>query len=545
MEARAEMISGLLLQIPDLQVISPLKASKGIITGKIKLTVEQTELEFTVQILEQYPAQLKEHETIRFLNSDLLPINHVNYDGSICLHSHFSPSLQDKLNLDIDALRQWVKRYVIDKAKDAHYEHIVASDAILDEGKAAMLFTDLDYDFKDGEFGEISYTNLQKAKAGDYSMDTFVLQSLRIAGKEIECTWNSFTKTGERFHGIFVFLKEPPVTHGRFAIEDWEQLLPFLSQDFIDFLSEKEIALRAAQYKYLQLLMGYRIPDGTIHWQMVSIEKKAYPVKRVRIGNSRQYFTQLKQQQVYYRSTRNCSYRYFFGRGALSTALTDKKNLIIGVGALGSMLATALCRGGAKYIGIVDHDVKEPENVCRSEYSFFLGIGNKVDELRKLLFTLSPFIEVAENRIAGDICKADLDKETTQQLKDYFGAFDLVFDCTGDNSLAYNIQDYVAPSQLVNLSISNGAGELVCVSGADSYKWLLHIYAQLGENTVPLYEPTGCWSATFSAGYSDISVLLHAALREINRELAAQGHPRSFYLSSQSNSDTLIKITKF
>jgi len=542
---RAEMISGLLAQIPDLQIISPLEVSGNRVTGKFRLEVEQTELEFTVEILSQYPAQIREQETIRFLNSDLLAINHVNHDGSICVHSHFSPNLADKLNLDINALKQWVKRYVIDKEQDIHYEHIVAGEMILGEGKATMLFTDLNENFEGGEFGEISFTMLQKAKSGDLSMETFVLQNLKIGTQEIECNWNNFTKAGERHTGIFVFIKEPPVTHGRFAIENWKDLAPFLGQDFIDFLVEKEIALRGKQYKTLQLLIGYRIPEGTVHWQMVTIEKKSFPVERIRIGKSRQYFNQLRSQEVYYRSTRNCSHRYFFGRGALDPSLTDKKILIMGVGALGSMLATGLCRGGAKKICIVDNDVKEPENVCRSEYSFYQGIGNKVDELRKHLYTISPFIEVDENRVAGDLSIADLDKETRQKLIDYFDGFDLVFDCTGDNSLAYALQSLVANEKLVNLSISNGAGELVCVSGPDCYNWILHIYASIGENKLPLYEPTGCWSATFSAGYSDISMLLHAALREINSSLSLSGNVRSFYLSATTDADTLIKITRF
>ncbi|MBK7872890.1 MAG: ThiF family adenylyltransferase [Saprospiraceae bacterium] len=62
--------------------------------------------------------------------------------------------------------------------------------------------------------------------------------------------------------------------------------------------------------------------------------------------------------------------------------LTNKKILIIGVGAVGSMIAKTLTRGGCRFIDFVDHDLKEPENICRSEYIFSNGITNKTEELK-------------------------------------------------------------------------------------------------------------------------------------------------------------------
>ena len=38
-------------------------------------------------------------------------------------------------------------------------------------------------------------------------------------------------------------------------------------------------------------------------------------------------------------------------------------------------------------------DVKEPENICRSEYSFITGINDKTIDLLNDLFSVSPFLE--------------------------------------------------------------------------------------------------------------------------------------------------------
>ena len=42
--------------------------------------------------------------------------------------------------------------------------------------------------------------------------------------------------------------------------------------------------------------------------------------------------------------------------------MMDRKILIIGVGAIGSMVAKTLAKGGCRHIDIVDYDVKEPSS---------------------------------------------------------------------------------------------------------------------------------------------------------------------------------------
>ncbi|MFK2394930.1 ThiF family adenylyltransferase [Bacteroides fragilis] len=83
-----------------------------------------------------------------------------------------------------------------------------------------------------------------------------------------------------------------------------------------------------------------------------------------------------------------------FGRGAFCETFTKKKILVIGVGAIGSMFAKTLVKCGCTNISLLDYDLKKPENICRSEYTFLTGVTDKVTELSAELSAISPYVEI-------------------------------------------------------------------------------------------------------------------------------------------------------
>jgi len=118
------------------------------------------------------------------------------------------------------------------------------------------------------------------------------------------------------------------------------------------------------QQKYIPIFIGYNTKNQNIHWQVAMIDLKDQFFKNT------QGIYELCDKKINWVISKNSSYHYFFGRGAFHPNLTDKKVLIIGLGAIGSQVAKTLVRGGCKNITIADYDVKEPENICRSEYNF-------------------------------------------------------------------------------------------------------------------------------------------------------------------------------
>ena len=159
------------------------------------------------------------------------------------------------------------------------------------------------------------------------------------------------------------------------------------------------------------------------------------PVKRIDKHNQKVY--QCSYQNLLWQKTENCSYERFFGRGKLSEHLTEKNILIIGVGAIGSSLAKTLTRCGCKKLTIVDYDIIESGNICRSEYSINSISLPKVAILYHDLIAISPYVSI-EMKQALD--KALPNMPNFLDTKNTLASYDLIFDCSTDNEMAFGIR---------------------------------------------------------------------------------------------------------
>ena len=242
--------------------------------------------------------------------------------------------------------------------------------------------------------------------------------------------------------------------------------------------------------------------------------------------------------------SKNSSYHYFFGRGAFHPNLTDKKVLIIGLGAIGSQVAKTLVRGGCKNITIADYDVKEPENICRSEYNFLPPYTNKTDELAGILWRISPFVELSSIRhLATEYIKFDLPSEYLNFLSEQFSEFNYIFDCSTDDDLMYLTGKLNLTSTILNLSITNHAKALVCGVSPNHYRFVRHQFDNILENdTLDLYNPIGCWNPTFKASYNDIAIMVQLSLKTINLMIQENNY-QNFTIQYDDNLN--LKVERF
>ncbi|CAM4418021.1 hypothetical protein SAMN06265348_1221 [Pedobacter westerhofensis] len=336
MMERLTQISDFVTRLEDVAITIPFDENNETIKGIVTVTVEDRTEVFEVIILSQYPQKFHDSETIRFINKGLIETNHVNWDGSICVHTLHSPDLAQKLLLDFGALKAWMLKYLIKQEVDPHYEHIVVPTSAVNGVKSVMLFTELDHSFKNGDFGKIEFSELQAGKVKDVVTRTYILQSVEAGKKEISCKWSGMYNAMEKYQGIYLFMDKPPIRNRRFAIENWEELTGYFSYQFLDYLRSTERSLSDITYGKLTLLLGYPIVNGSeIHWEMITIEKGKFPNYIERIKGTRHYAWKLKDQPILWEETKNSSYNYFFGRGKLSDSLTEKKILILGLGAIG------------------------------------------------------------------------------------------------------------------------------------------------------------------------------------------------------------------
>jgi len=551
---KIDVINKTISEISFVKELIEIKENNRIIIGKVSIFFEGLKdiLIFDFEIYPQYPFKTYDSESIKFYNNDLREYNHVMGDGSICIHTTHNTKLREKIKIDFNSLKRWIEVYYINKGKDNKYEHIIVNEQLINNNYYSYLFTDLDYKFQKGEIGEVELHFLKQSTYKKHNSLNFIVQKfISNNGDEINSQWNSFYKNVPLTHkGLFVFIKSHPAKYNRFAFNNWAELKDLLPKKFASFLhSFEQNNIKQFKDLLIPIFIGYEITITEIHWQVALIKfgsfpTEGYPIKLNGVKTGK-WESRIRNQKIEWGITRNTSYKYFFGRGTLSEIITNSKILIIGIGAIGSLLAKTLVKGGCKYIDVVDYDTKEPENVCRSEYVFSTGLTNKTDELIQILLTNSPFIEtnLIKNDYFENIKAFSNDTKSKELIAKSLDYYDIIFDCTTDDDLMYIFNNIEIKSDIINLSITNHANELVGAFYPNQYHFVTTQFNDfLINNTSDLYEPTGCWSPTFKASYNDINILLQIAIKHINN-IYETGKSKNNFIIKQNNNQ--INIQEF
>ena len=532
MNDRLQTIIDGIFAVEDITIHKQLEIdTEGIVQGGITISTLDYALQFDLTIYAPYPLQFHGHETIRFINTELIGYSHVNSDGSICVHTPHNANLKSKVYYDLQSLKDWIAKYYLKKEGDQHYDHIMVTENNSKQYNSTYLFTDIDHEFNNGDFGNIYVSQLSKGFYDKKVVLTYIVQGFKINKMPFPCKWSDKYAKLNYQRGLFAFSDLPPVHDRKFVVENWSDIEPYVTQEFLKLVYEikKHNDFKKKGIVEFPLFIGYRIPKG-IHWQCALIDINNFPIYTEKCDNS--YKGHFSNTPINWALTKNCSYELFFGRGAFCANISNSQILIIGVGAIGSIVATTLARGGCRFITIADYDIKEPENVCRSEYKFSTGLDSKVLELKAALMEISPFLEVKALSEFTDAVKQFInDNQFRIPIKKTFEKYDLIIDCTADNDLAFILELLSISSDIINLSVTNHASELICAVKPNLYERLIHISSLLDKGDNDVYNPTGCWSPTFKASYNDIALMVQLALRNINLSLRDGIPLRSFYLT--------------
>lgn len=553
MDARLNMIQQVISELNGISIETPFSSDSGFnIVGKIKVSLDNSEeiLIFDVRIYPEYPLKRLDTESITFSNTSFLEYGHVMGDGSICIHTSHNIDLKKKIEIDINSLKRWILKYYLNKENDNHYEHIILQPKEFNNIHCSYLFTEVDYTFNKNQFGFFDYSKINDGLYLDKTITNHIVQNFKDPFSRIitECKWsNSIKQLGNKNMGLFVFLDNPPTTRKKFIISNWEDLKSLVTQDFLKFLDNVQKNNQKIKGDPIPLLIGYKISEVEIHWQVAILEIGKFPIESFK--ENQIWKGRFIDKNIIWCITRNCSYNYFFGRGKLGDKITRSKILIIGVGAIGSIVATTLTRCGCTRIDIVDFDIKEPENVCRSEYSFLTGVCNKVDDLSNELFRISPFVEIGildsgmlhfYSKILQGI------NNSKSKLEEPLASYDLIIDCSTDNDLMY-VLNQLDLKRLITMSITNNAKDLVCSVEPKSYDWVMNQFENVLENDLEdIHNPTGCWSPTFKASYNDINTLVQFAIKHLNLKFSDDSKVlRNFVLKTEDENEFNIKLNEF
>ncbi|WP_332028014.1 ThiF family adenylyltransferase [Kaistella sp.] len=544
---RFEIIKSTIQKIPFVNKINKIEQREFSIIGTVEILFEDLSesIDFDFKIEKEYPLKSYNSESITFSNIDLLPYNHVMQSGNICIHTSHSTSIEEKLKIDFNSLKAWIIKYYLRKEQDNNYEHIAVEESEISNHKYSFIFTEVKKSFLKGEIGTVRLSLLNDGLHKESNIWNFYVQSFEalLTKKITKCEWSDYyINQKTHLEGIYYFLEESPAIHNRFAYSKWNELS--FSSTFLNMLYEIEQDNLNNKGKVIPLFIGYKISTHQIHWQVALLEVGNFPLKgvpeRVNDRKTGKWLSTFNNSEIKWGLSRNSSYEYFFGRGKFADALTKKKILIIGIGAVGSMVAKTLTQCGCTRIDFVDYDIKEPENVCRSEYRFANGITNKSTELEKILFEISPFVNSTRlnNNYFEKLIKSFFsDKDYQLIFKNELENYDLIIDCSTDNDLMYVLNSIQLETELVNISITNHAKELIFAFNPNIYSFVNNQFSNVLDNDVQnLYEPTGCWSPTFKGSYNDIAALVQLALKHFNRIENGEKVKNNFVIQEIDNS---------
>ena len=538
----ADRIKELIADVDGVGLVDEFSIDKaGSMTGRIIVDISQDGdgLEWVVIISPTYPFKAMGIEPIQFLNKSLIDYPHIMEGGNLCMHPADYENAESQFVNDLEQLKEWVDRYYVKGEKDAHYEHLVVNHYPIRERYYTFCFSENEEDFEEGDYGEVRYSYLATGQKNDCPVTNCVVQKFvsvkHVKKKDLPCMISSFYQKLQSLDGVYCLLNDVPSMHNKFIVGDYDSIKGLFTQSQKNYIHSFVVSHKG-KYECFPLFCGYRIPGGGVHWQAMMLFMDNLPIEPVRIGTgkNRFWFTEFAQGQISWAETEDISYRYFFGRGAMPAELANKKVLIMGLGAIGSIVAETLTRCGAKHLTLCDIDNKEPGNVCRSAYSFFTGVTEKTLDLERLLTQISPHVDCAALKSVFDavVKKYAAAHEDKTALSQLFDEFDVIFDCTTDNQLMRVIDATGTKAQVVNLSITNHAQDLICAFSPNVTETVLTIYSLLKRDTeTDIYNPTGCWNPTFMASYNDIESKVQFAMKHIIRMLSREMPISNFYIT--------------
>jgi hypothetical protein len=223
------------------------------------------------------------------------------------------------------------------------------------------------------------------------------------------------------------------------------------------------------------------------------------------------------------------------------SGLQNKKVLVVGLGALGSPLATGLARAGVGQLGFVDHDVVEPGPLVRQDYDIRdVGLPKAYAAMLRAK-AVNPYIVV--HSFESSLGTAPSDPAALPGTGDSLVAFaelasqyDLLVSTTGETYVEHSLNEIGAALGIPRVFtwVLNGAwGGCVfrALSGQACYECLRYGYndlpvPQYDSEDVPLYA-RGCGFPTFAGTGFDALAVADLAVRQIVQTLL-QGSPDGY-----------------
>ncbi|HWX17668.1 MAG TPA: ThiF family adenylyltransferase [Chthoniobacterales bacterium] len=307
--------------------------------------------------------------------------------------------------------------------------------------------------------------------------------------------------------------------------------------------------------KWGVLLIGFPIPNrfgdssSEVHWQPLFIDTIFAEAKSFKLRHENKHIGRWAaltkdgkfgpSEQLPWGSSTNISAERHYARGAFSNNLREQKIMVCGCGAIGSVAAEALARGGVRNLRLLDGDQFEFGNQSRHTLD---GTMLRTSKAKALALRLSSGNLLSE--IVGYHATLPLQPLTdgpSKAASKGLADSDLLIDCTASEAAFIWLNSFAYESQkrLASFFLSFGARFLTfCISGkhASCRKVGRRLFRDIQDGKTPI-SPTeyfrvpdkeeqiipgaGCWHPTFPARIDHVWMMSSAAIDLLDRLIIA------------------------
>ena len=371
----------------------------------------------------------------------------------------------------------------------------------------------------------------------------------------------SKTNISPPINAPWILLKQPPVINEWQVPETLGDLIDACNSQHIDVMNVlKNVVSKIRDGKHHLLLLGFPVPKTfggepeIVFWKALYLPVVSYGKKTAKGFRTNQQGWWLRDKsEVLTRKTKlewiiseNWNQQEISQRGKMNDLLLRKKMLLVGAGCVGASVAEILIRSGVYNLTVVDSDIFEVGNLSRH----VLNVGN-IGELKELslcsyLNSLNPHANV---EVINDTLAIDEEFKTNIALDEY----DIIIDCTGENSVLDIFQkaDFRKSHIIASISVGLGAKHLymTIMSGStfyfNSFYNLISPYIQSERDLFDDYNlprnGIGCWHPTFPARSDDVWLAAATAVKAIENYIITKSEKTLSIVYEQRENDGIFE----
>lgn len=351
----------------------------------------------------------------------------------------------------------------------------------------------------------------------------------------IEQEWGRSVSGEDGQEAVWIRLDSVPVLPPYQIPMTWGELRQACGMQGIDLDKLLRPAISQIRVGNPVLLIGFLIPekiggpDVRMHWLALRLPQRPYSQTRGFQNSERGRWLAYKQYAIHdaaaldWLEAENWHYDEVSVRGRLSSVAAQQRILIIGAGAVGSVLSEMLARAGAWDITVIDPGWLEAGNLARHTL-LTTDIGSRKAS------ALSARLDAATLHSNVNSIDAAFPPSDAEQAALVEGC-DVIIDATGDDAVAAAMSRFAWREDKIFVSVSLGlhARRLFCFTAQGSsfpnekFKDCLQPWLQLEREE---YDPDelprdgpGCWHPRHPARIDDVWMMSAAAVKLIEQTI--------------------------